>query len=440
MMIKKILAVGLLGMFAAGAFAQDSETQSVLKLTVDESVRLALENNVSVKKSELALKLKNRLKKSAWSSVSPTASLSGSYTDDFEKDSYSYGASGNISLSLAPSLYSTVKKAVLAYDAGELSYEATLRSVELNVRKSFYNILYQKENLASQERSLETAQQTYDANYSKYNRGQLSELDLLNSQYNLESKKPVITSLKNAYNNDLASFKQTLGIGLSIAIQLEGNLNDAVINIDIPESVLHSNLDEMPSIKVAQNSVDSAKAGLLASRFSAYGPSVTAGYTYGKNKQQGAEDFTTTNQLSLGIKIPLDGYLPWSTGALSVASQKESLQELELELDDQKTSAAITVRNSYNTILQAQSQLETLKKNVQLMQRSYDMSRIAYNNGSKDLLTLQTAEDNLLNAKTALSQQEFTLISNILSLESTLGVPFGTFTKTANNSDSNGDI
>ena len=125
---------------------------------------------------------------------------------------------------------------------------------------------------------------------------------------------------------------------------------------------------------------------------------------------------------------------------MSVASQKESLQELELDLDDQKTSAAITVRNSYNTILQAQSQLETLKKNVQLMQRSYDMSRIAYNNGSKDLLTLQTAEDNLLNAKTALSQQEFTLISNILSLESTLGVPFGTFTKIENNSDSNGDI
>ena len=63
-MIKKILVVGLLGIFAAGAFAESSDSQSVLKLTVDESVRLALENNVSVKKSELALKLKNRLKKS----------------------------------------------------------------------------------------------------------------------------------------------------------------------------------------------------------------------------------------------------------------------------------------------------------------------------------------------------------------------------------------
>ena len=132
----------------------------------------------------------------------------------------------------------------------------------------------------------------------------------------------------------------------------------------------------------------------------------------------------------------MDGYLPWSSGALDVASQKESLEELKLKLEDEKTSAAISVHNSYNTILQAQSQLETLKKNVELMQRSFDMTRIAYNNGSKDLLTLQTAEDNLLTAKTSLQQQEFTLISNVLSLESTLGVPFGTFSKAETSTES----
>ena len=139
------------------------------------------------------------------------------------------------------------------------------------------------------------------------------------------------------------------------------------------------------------------------------------------------DPLATSNSFSVSLKIPLDGYLPWSSGALSVASQKENLESLELQLDDQKTSAAISVRNSYNTILQAQSQLETLKKNVELMQRTFDMTKIAYNNGSKDLLTLQTAQDNLLNAKTALQQQEYTLISNILTLESTLGVPFGTY-------------
>lgn len=436
-MIKKIFTCALALFFTAAVFAQtksqtDEKTDAILRLTVDDAVKYALENNVSVKKSELALNLKKRAKNSSWNAISPTLTVSGSFNDDLEKDTYSTGISGSAAISLSPSIFSSIKSALLAYDAGQLSYEDTKRSVELNVRKSFYNILYQKENLAAQERSLETAQQTYDSNLAKYNRGQLSELDLLNSQYNVESKKPTITILKNTYTNDIASFKRVLGIGLSINIELEGDLDDVVQKVKLSEEILHGDIEALPSVKSAQNSVDSAKAKLLSTRFSAYGPSLTASYTYGKTKVKNVDDLSTTNSLSLSVKIPLDGYLPWSTGALSVASQKESLEELKLQLDDEKTSAAINVRNSYNTILQAQSQLETLEKNVSLMQRSYEMTRIAYNNGSKDLLTLQKAEDNLLTAKTSLQQQEFTLISNVLALESTLGVPFGTFSNVTN--------
>ena len=430
-MIKKFLFCFFTIFTCTCIFAQElsegSEEPAPLTLTVDDAVKLALENNVSVKTSELELKLKKKQKNSSWNSISPSASLTGTYSDDLENDRQTLYAGGSLSLSLSPSIYSSIKSAVLAYEAGELSYEATLRSVELNVRKSFYNILYEKENLSVQEKSLETAQQTYDANLIKYNRGQLSELDLLTSQYNLDSKKPTIITLRNTYTNDLASFKQIIGIGLSQPIVLQGNLDDAVENIELDDGILHADLDSIPSVQSAKNSVDSAKSSLLASRFTAYAPSLSASYSYGKTKTIDVDPLATSNSFSVSLKIPLDGYLPWSSGALSVASQKENLESLELQLDDQKTSAAISVRNSYNTILQAQSQLETLKKNVELMQRTFDMTKIAYNNGSKDLLTLQTAQDNLLNAKTALQQQEYTLISNILTLESTLGVPFGTY-------------
>ena len=53
------------------------------------------------------------------------------------------------------------------------------------------------------------------------------------------------------------------------------------------------------------------------------------------------------------------------------------------------------------------------------------MTKDAYNHGSRDLLSLQTASDSLLNARTDLAQQEYTLITKIINLEYTLGVPFG---------------
>lgn len=65
------------------------------------------------------------------------------------------------------------------------------------------------------------------------------------------------------------------------------------------------------------------------------------------------------------------------------------------------------------------------KKNVDLAQKKYDMTQTAYNHGSKDFLTLQSAEDSLLDAKIKLMSQKITLINEVLSLENTLGVPFG---------------
>jgi len=53
------------------------------------------------------------------------------------------------------------------------------------------------------------------------------------------------------------------------------------------------------------------------------------------------------------------------------------------------------------------------------------MTLNAYNHGSKDLLTLQNSADSLLSAKINLMQQKYTLISAVLDLENTLGIPFG---------------
>ena len=141
----------------------------------------------------------------------------------------------------------------------------------------------------------------------------------------------------------------------------------------------------------------------------------------------GARSWSTTgNALGVSVSIPLDGYLPWSTGALSVAAQKATLKDLQLQLENQKTTAEISIQNSAKSIMQAQSQLDLRKKNVELAQKTYDMTLNAYNHGSRDLLKLQNAADSLMSAKINLMQQKFTLISAVLDLENTLGIPFGT--------------
>lgn len=403
---------------SSAVFAQNQ----VRQLTLEDAVVLAADNNISLKRQKLTLESLEKKNKYSWNSISPSASVSGSMSIPFETGNISYSVSASVSLSFTPSLFTAIKTARLNYENGQVSYEKAVRSIELSIRKLFYSLLYAKENLNLQSRNMETARTRYESNLAKFNRGQLSELDLLSSEYSYQSLIPNNESSRIAYENNMATFKQYLGLMPEEEIELVGNLEDF---IDMKEVTIEAVIDEVPAVKELNANLELAKTQLLATRFSAWGPSISASYSYGKSGNFASTNLNTTNGLSLSLRIPLDGYLPWSNGALSIDNQKMNIKNLELQLESQKQTTALEVENAIKKIRQAQMQLNTIKRNVELAQKTYDMMLNAYNHGSRDLLTLQNSSDSLMSAKINLLSQIYTTISAILDLENTLGIPFG---------------
>ena len=423
MVLKKIAALLAAGLCFAGVLSAE-------ELTVDRAVKYALENNISVQKDKITLDALKREKNHSWNGVSPSASVSANMlfpaAGDARQYDYSLSIQGSLNFALSPSLYSSVKTAALNYENGLLTYDEALRSIELKVRSAFYHLLYELEYIELQRRNLETAGQQYEQNTKKYKSGQLSELDMLSSRVKYERLKPMLESAEITFANDSASFKQMLGLDQSAELALSGSLAAACSFGDISVEV---DAEDTPVIRAGKNSVKIAQAALLARRFAAWGPTLSAGWTYGKSKTNMTDKFSTTNSFSVGVSIPLDGYLPWSKGADSVASAADSLKTAELTLENSRTTLAVQIDNSVKQIRQIQSQIASLEANVDLAQKSYDITKDAYNHGSRDLLTLQTAADSLLNARTDLALQEYTLITKMLDLEYTLGVPFGSLGK-----------
>lgn len=422
-------------LFAASAFmlyAQDV-AEKIRTITVDEAVILAADNNVTLKRQRISLETLERRNKTSWNGISPSASVSGNMgvplnglvTEMEAKQKYTYGVSASVNLSLTPSLYTSIKDASLKYENGKTTYEDYVRQIELNVRKLFYNLLYTKESLAYQKRNMETAKIRYENNRDKYNRGQLSELNLLQSQYSYESLRPAIESAEIAYQNNIASFKQLLGIPQNEKIELSGSISDVVP----PDSfTIRQTVEELPSVKKIEASIAQQKNTLLATRFSAYGPSISAGYSWGLNGNDKTDELKKAQEshsLSFGVRIPLDGLLPWSNGTQSIANQKATIKDLELQLENEKITAALSIQNSMKTILQMQGQLDMLNQNIQIAQKAYDMALTSYNHGSSDLLTLQNASDSLLKSRLDRESHLNKLISTVLDFEYTLGIPFG---------------
>lgn len=415
MLLRKI---SLFLIFCCSSFCFAAE-----KITIDDAVNLAFENNIDIKMSDNSLKLLKKQKDFSWNSISPTLNASGNFTQNFEGNVNSLSISGGVNLAISSNLYTSIRNANLNYESGKITAEQKRKAIELNVRTAFYGLLYEKENISLQKRGLETSENQYKQNQEKFKKGQMSELDVLTSRVNYEQKKPSVEAAIVAYQNDLALFKQIIGIDQNQELEIIGSLDD-VLNI---KSINLSDSDVVPpDVLLAEKSLEIAENSLLASRFSAYIPTISAGFNYGKAKSSGSDEWTTTNNLSVGVSIPLDSILPWSAKNINVAVSKKNVEDAKLNLEKTNTTVSVQIGNLVRKINQAIYQINSLKSNVELAEKTYNMTRTAYNYGKTDLLNLQSASDNVLSASVNLKYQAYSLISTILQLENLLGIPYGT--------------
>lgn len=426
MKLKRVILI--LTLIELSIFSIWAQTQS---LTIEQAVELALQQNTSLEQSKITLDALKRANSHSWNSISPSLSLSGTYSQPNDTSSYDWRLSGSagVSLSFSAGLFTSIKTAKLNYENGLISYEEACRSIELSVRTSFYSLLYEQEYINLQNRQLETSKETYDQNVVKYRNGRISELDVLSAQVAYEQLKPNVEDAIISFTNNVETFKQLLNLDPNVELTLEGSLDDIqkLVDVKIENVDAKELIKQSTTIRTLEKQLAAAKTAVTASRVSAYGPTVTAGWTYQPSLTSESDGKTTDGgALSLGVSIPLDGILPWSTKADTVASAKDSVSTLELQLDNAKRSAEVSANNYLRQIQQTQSSVKSLQINETLAQRTYEMTLDAYNRGTKDYLTLQSASDSLFEARLSVKSKLYTLISNILNLENTTGVQFGT--------------
>ena len=70
-----------------------------------------------------------------------------------------------------------------------------------------------------------------------------------------------------------------------------------------------------------------------------------------------------------------------------------------------------------NVLNQSRAAIESSNRNISLAQKSYDMTSIAYRNGTTELLDVREAETQLNQAKLALASEKFNYLAGLLDLE-----------------------
>ena len=444
-------------------------------IDVEGAVALALKNNLGIKTEQLKLEDKALVRDTAWNlfipSVTASASMSrlnaasqigaglipnltdpigpnvyGSViaTPPFDLPQWGVGVRLSAQLTVSPQMLYGIRQTVLDYEAGVTSLEMARESIERSVRQGFYNLLLLQRSIALQKNAIATAAERLAQTKQNYQNGLVDEYTYLSAQVALANQKPVLDELQSGYDTAIMAFDQSIGLDVTVTPALSGTIQAEPISVAAKDAdrLIAVYLDGRYDLRSLHQSIGQLENLIKVSESSFY-PTLTFGYSADptflgdplkdawfadiKNdwKQMSGMFFVT-----FGLRI--DPLLPASQTRVQIAKYRSQLQQTQNALAQAREGAMIEVRKNVATIERTKNTLEVKKMNVELAQRALGLAETGYRAGTRDLLDVRSAEQDLQRAQVDELSDEYTYTVGLLDLEAALNTSIERIKETIN--------
>lgn len=240
--------LGILHAALAAVCLVGAGNASAEKLTMAESIRIALENNPSMHIARTNERKADAMVKQALSAGMPTLTIDGTYqradqipTIDFGGQTMPVGAldsrSGNLTLAQPLDVFGIVKLAKKAASSGKAGYiyatSTQVNDTTLDVKTAYYNVLRAQAGQKVTESTIETLDAHLKDTQANYNAGNLPKFDVLRAETELANARQGLISSKNGVELAKAAFNNVLGRALDTPVDLEDAHAQPPINIEL---------------------------------------------------------------------------------------------------------------------------------------------------------------------------------------------------------------
>jgi outer membrane protein TolC len=447
--------MGIGSVFAvAGLFAE------VRKIPVDEAVKMAIESNLSLESARISLDTKKRKNDLKWNQFIPTLSASGSLVRDNEaatgtsfgpdpSSPFGFGlvtyeapqwhVAGNFSASITivTALFEGLKNYRLDYEAGVLSYEKAKAQMERDLRKLYHNILLAEENLRLQQEKYAAAERQETQAQANYRAGLAPELQFLQAQVARVNMKPQIDEAENNVRLVKANFAFTIGLPYDAEIglvPLDGEFQP--VSLEVARLIADASRNK-PDILELRQTLLVAESGRKAQALQAWTPYLNLNWGMQRTftgdpwkDSWGESDlWSKSGSFTVTLGMTFNGLVPWFKEGQAIKDMDNQIAGLNVNLAQLIRGTEIEVYNTCLTLAKTEASVEAMRQNVDLAERSYRSTETAYQNGLQTLLEVQSAANQLQEARLGVMSQTVSYLNGLIDLEYALGVPFGTLGK-----------
>ncbi len=444
------LLLGLLLLIATGtAYSQ------VKTLTLDEAIKIALENNANRKIAELDINQAEAAVKEAYGYAMPTVELSASLSHFFAKpkipfidfeamlNNATYGVLFNegviaydkskllpmettmMSMTQANNISAEVQvrqvlfnaavingigSAQVYFDMSKYMHEQKAAETVYKVTKAFYGCVLAKEMYNIADASLQNFERNFKSVQALFENGFVSEYDKLTAEVQLENFKPTVNQALSGKTAALNGLKILIGMSSTEEIDVVGELNytkqDLSENKLITEAM--ANNYDIGALQYKQK-IDDAFIDLAESDF---WPTVAAFGSYSYNGSSDEWDMMSYNQALAGVRFSMNLFKGMQT-TNQVQSKKVERMKTDETLRMARDGIAMQIRNKMVEIELIESNIKAAERNVDLAQKGYEISNLRYKEGNGTQVELMNAELQLRNAKTNILRYYYDYISAV---------------------------
>ena len=429
-LIKKMLVLAVVVTSVVSANGQ------TLNLTLDECIRIALNDNPSIIVADMEIQRVDYSKKEVLGQLFPQVNFTANYSRTLAKQTmvmmdqsfkvgtdnqHSVGFQGSLPI-VVPALWKSIKLSDNQILQNIENARASRLSLINQVKNAYYALLLARDSKRVIEANHNTALYTAGVFQKQYEIGVASEYDMTRARVAATTLEPSILEAENSIAALKLQLKVLMGMDVNIDIEPMETLDDFKRTMYENTLTMDTTLTNNTNLRQLDLQTEYMEQALQVQKMSWY-PTITGSINYMWNSMSNGSPFKNFN------------WNPYSQAALSLSwnlfsggqryfKQKEAeiaVREMQWQRENLSRSLSSQVQTQINNIKSNLKQIETNAASVALAEKSDQIMQDSFRLGVGTFLQIQDTQNALLGARLSYYQAIYNLLVSQSDLELLLG-------------------
>ena len=434
-------------MLVATVRAQEAGT--VINLTLDDALKIAVSENPTIKVAEQQIEVKKISKNEAWQALLPSVDFSGTVqytllaavmklsmpdpvTGETKTSSFKMGQdntstwNGQFQVSLplfAPTVYATMNLTKSDLENAVEQSRSSKLDLFNQVTKAYYQVILAQDSYDVLCKSYEQAEKNFNVVNSLYELGGTSEYDKISAEVQLRSLNPTVIQARNAVTLAKLQLMVLMGIDPETEIVIEGSLED--YEDQLYEEALTAgdfsleNNTNMRQLKINETMLNQTlrvqKMNFLPTL--ALSGSYAFQSLYNKDWNVGEYEWAKSSSIVLSLSVPIfrmGNFTKLRSTKLQISQLSENIGYTEKQLNMQVRSYVDNMKANAEQVASNHEAIEQAEKGREIASKRYEI-------GKGTILELNNSEVSLTQAKLTYSQSIYNYLAAKADLDKVLG-------------------